>query len=104
MVNVSRKPVKCLRRRSHVFTEISGQGKTAELSGKLQTLLTPPRRSSTFKSRTKNFRFYMQNNRIQIEVMNIELPQLKRERASDSVFTILRESIVTQAFPPGQRL
>ncbi len=36
--------------------------------------------------------------------MNVELPQLKRERASDSVFSILRESIVTQAFPPGQRL
>jgi len=36
--------------------------------------------------------------------MKMELPQLKRERASDSVFNILRESIVTQVFPPGQRL
>ena len=36
--------------------------------------------------------------------MQVDLPQLKRERASDSVFNILRESIVTQVFPPGQRL
>jgi DNA-binding GntR family transcriptional regulator len=36
--------------------------------------------------------------------MQVDLPQVKRERASDSVFNILRESIVTQIFPPGQRL
>ena len=34
----------------------------------------------------------------------MKLTKVKRERASDSVFTILRESILDQTFLPGQRL
>jgi len=32
------------------------------------------------------------------------LPRLERTRASDSVFTVLRESILTRVFSPGDRL
>lgn len=36
--------------------------------------------------------------------MKLKISQVKIERASDSVFQILRESILTQVFRPGQRL
>ena len=36
--------------------------------------------------------------------MKLKIPQLKLERASDCVFQILRESILTQVFRPGERL
>jgi DNA-binding GntR family transcriptional regulator len=36
--------------------------------------------------------------------MKLKIAQLKIQRASDSVFQILRESILTQVFHPGERL
>lgn len=36
--------------------------------------------------------------------MKLKISQVKIERASDSVFQILRESILTQVFRPGERL
>ena len=36
--------------------------------------------------------------------MKLKIAQLKIQRASDSVFQILRESILTQVFRPGERL
>ena len=33
-----------------------------------------------------------------------QLPRVTRERASDSVFEVLRDGILTQVFKPGERL
>ena len=33
-----------------------------------------------------------------------ELPKLRRERASDAVFSLLRDRILSHAFKPGERL
>jgi DNA-binding GntR family transcriptional regulator len=41
---------------------------------------------------------------IQQEAVAVKLTKVKRERASDSVFKVLRESILDQTFLPGQRL